>query len=296
MSATTGRRAALEAHAADPSLQHVVLATNGDAAAEAAVRWLAHRARAHVLDVEIVEVAKPRTVPAGGDGVGRARELLALHAPSVRAEAHTRSGDPHRVLTDLSRHADLLVLGTRRRSGGPPHLTAAFATRVAEAARCPTVVVPLGWQVSPGPVVLGVAGDGSDDAAVDFAAREAIASHRDLVLVHAWHLIAVVAPALQVDLDGQPVPHTAGGRLDAVAERARAQHPLARVVRVLEQGDPVDALVRAGRGAALLVVGTHALTLVDRLLLRSVSRGVLERPECPVAIVPPVEASRGAAT
>jgi nucleotide-binding universal stress UspA family protein len=34
-------------------------------------------------------------------------------------------------------------------------------------------------------------------------------------------------------------------------------------------------------------VGSHELTVLDRMLLASVSRGVLERPPCPVVIVPP---------
>lgn len=289
--AAPGRRPALDPHPVEPGVHRVVLATNGDRAAETAVRWVAERARLHVLDVDVVQIddGAPQPAAAGGATAGAARraaDRLALHAPSVRTRVRTLTGDRRRVLVDLSAEADLLVLGTRRQSAGPPHLVAGFATLVAEHAHCPTAVVPRDWQASAGPVVVAVEGDGSDDAAVEFAAREALALHRDLVLVHAWPLLTGV-PALEVDVHGDPVEHRAGAKLDRAAARARDRHPDVHVVRVLERGEPVEALLRAGRGAAMLVVGTHVLTLIDRLLLRSVSRGVLERPSCPVVVVPP---------
>jgi nucleotide-binding universal stress UspA family protein len=285
-------RRSLDAHATDRRVQHVLLAIDGGPASDAAVRWVADRARSHVLEVDLVQVEAaggrepgPTHPGSGGRAAGRAQQQLGLHAPSATTRVRPVVGDRHRVLAQLGDHADLLVLGTRRTAHGRPHLLAGLATRLAESVRCPTVVVPRGWQPSAGPIVVGVHGDGSDLEAVDFAAREAIVLHRDLVLVHAWRLAAGLAAGLEADRH-ESTEHAAAMRLDRVAERVRTDHPAARAVRILEPGDAVEALIRAGGGASFLVVGRHAVTLIDRLLLRSVSRGVLERPTCPVAVVP----------
>jgi nucleotide-binding universal stress UspA family protein len=149
------------------------------------------------------------------------------------------------------------------------------------------VVVPRGWERSAGVVVVGVEGDGSDDTALDFAAREAGILRRDLVLVHAWHLTSLVAPAFMADLDRRAVETSAGGRLSTVANRMRDRYPDLRIAPLLAHDEPISAVVHAGEGASLVVVGSHGLSAIDRALFTSVSRGVLERPSCPVAIVRP---------
>lgn len=292
---TPGRpRRSLDAHAADRTVQRVLLGTDGGPGADAAVRWVAERSRAHLIEVDLVRIAdeadgagpkEARPAHPADRAVRRAQQQLALHAPSVTTRVRTAGGDRRRVLVQLGDEADLLVLGTRPTADGRPHLLAGLAARVAESAACPTVVVPSDWRPSAGPVVVGVEGDGSDAEAADLAAREAIVLHRDLVLVHAWRLAVGMARGLEVDRH-ESLEHAAAVRLDRVAERVRAEHPDARIVPVLERGDAIDALVRAAGGASLLVVGRHAVTLIDRILLRSVSRGVLERPACPIAVVP----------
>ena len=283
----------LAAHATDPTVEHIVLAIDGGPAAAAATRWVGERARSHVVDADLVHVVPDGTGGLAADGtprpdgpIGPARLHLARVAPATEVTGRVLEGEPLRVLAECAATADLVVLGTHR-AAGSPHLVAAFATRFATSAPCPSVVVPSGWRRSTGPIVCGVEGDGSDAAAVEFAAHEAAVLHRELVLVHSWRLAPVVWPALEIDHDGHAIPHGPSARLDAVADPLRESHPELHVVRVVEQGAAVRALLRAGRHASLLVLGTHGVTLIDRLLLGSVSRGVLERPVCPVAIVPP---------
>jgi nucleotide-binding universal stress UspA family protein len=50
-------------------------------------------------------------------------------------------------------------------------------------------------------------------------------------------------------------------------------------------GGPVPALLRAAAGARLLVVGDRGRGAVARLLLGSVSQGVVSRAAGPVAVV-----------
>jgi nucleotide-binding universal stress UspA family protein len=287
--------AALAAHATDRTEEHVVLATDGRAAASAATRWLAERARSHVIDVDLVHVVAGQPAGAGAPSIGdhptvRAKRFLSVMAPSVEASTRVVPGDAHEVLVDLTRAADLIVLGTRRNAASL-HLVASFATRFALSACCPVVVVPQRWRSSAGPVVVGVAGDGSDTAAIEFAVHEASVLHRDLVLVHAWQLALLVWPALEVDAGGHASAVGPAARLAAVADPLRERYPGVRIVRVLEHDAPVRALVRDARDASLLVVGTHGLEAVERFLLGSTSRGVLERPACPVAVVRQFEVS-----
>jgi nucleotide-binding universal stress UspA family protein len=288
---------ALNAVPTDQVEEHVVLATDGGLASISAMRWIAQRAQAHVLDVDVVVVLDDQRVLGGiveggrvteaGRAVQTADDYFAWAAPSVHVVTSVLAGSPRATLQRLSASADLLVLGTNRVGPLSRHLAASFSTKLAEAATCPAVVVPRGWERSAGPVVVGIAGDSSDDAALDFAAHEAEVLHRRLVLVHAWHLAPAVNPAFTADLDVRSASAAHTAHLARAEERARAAHPSLEVARVLHEAQAVQALIRAGEGAALLVVGSHELSAVDRLLLASVSRGVLERPPCPVAIVPP---------
>jgi nucleotide-binding universal stress UspA family protein len=305
MSTTTGAShargaAELPAVPTEHRAERILLATDGGPAADAAMRWVADRARAHTLDVTVLDVVDVPGIPGWEAGerhhaadlaVGAARDHLAWAAASAICTTEIAAGDPLDRIVTAAERADLLVLGTNRVAGSR-HLVASFATKVACASACPSVVVPQGWKRTGGPIVAGVEGNGSDEAALRFAAHEAEVLHRDLVLVHAWQLPAVVAGAgvaelTMAELDVAAIQDAAGVRLEEVADGMRDRHPEVRIDPVLTEADPVTALTRAGSGASLVVVGTHGLTLLDRLLRRSVSTAVLERPTCPIAIVRP---------
>ena len=300
MSTTTGitsggHRPALAEVPTDRRTERVVLATDGGLAGLSAMRWIADRARAHTLDLTVLDVVDVPDLPgweagerhwAADRAVRQVGDYLAWAAASVNCIGKVVAGDPRTRITEATEDADLLVVGTNR-VWMSRHLVASFSTKLAEAASCPTIVVPRGWERSTGPVIVGVEGDGSDDAAVEFAAHEAEVLRRDLVLVHAWHLTGMVAPAFAAEPDRRAVETAASGRLSTVAERARTRHPHLRIAPLLAHDEPVSAVVRAGAGASLVVVGSHSLSMIDRALFASVSRGVLERPTCAVAIVRP---------
>ena len=65
------------------------------------------------------------------------------------------------------------------------------------------------------------------------------------------------------------------------------KYPDVAVTEMYRRGDPVHQLVEASRAASLVVVGTRGRRLVRSRLLGSVSQGVVERAECPVAVVRP---------
>ncbi|MBW4042705.1 MAG: universal stress protein [Acidobacteria bacterium] len=277
----------------------VLLATDGGLGSTAAIRWLAARARTAPIEVELAEVLDPDAKQDQESGMSsgdrgqdadtateHARDMLLQLAPHVRVRRVVLHGDPVPELLKRAAEADLLVVGSNRAVRVLPHLAPSFATRVAEGSPIPVVVVPTGWEQVPGPVVLGVEGDGSDDAAIEFAAREAERTGTQLVVVRAWGLVAELVS------EGHDMRRRAGepgseALLAQVLERVQAAHPQLDPVPMLHHGTPIEVLVNLGRGASLVVVGTHRRADADRMLLRSVSKRVLERPVCAIALVPP---------
>lgn len=53
------------------------------------------------------------------------------------------------------------------------------------------------------------------------------------------------------------------------------------------EGGTVDTIVEQARNADLIVIGTHGRTGFDRLMLGSVTEGVLRKAPCPVLTIPP---------
>ena len=72
-------------------------------------------------------------------------------------------------------------------------------------------------------------------------------------------------------------------KLDALVGRARAAGVRAR--GLLLEGQPADRILRAARGAGLLVIGTHGRTGLARFILGSVASRVVAGARCPVVTV-----------
>jgi nucleotide-binding universal stress UspA family protein len=131
---------------------------------------------------------------------------------------------------------------------------------------------------SAAPIVVGVDGSKECAVALDWAFAEA-----------ALRGCAVEAVTVSTVLDRTAELRSGTTRL---ADRTSAQiaaiaagYPsvLSRHLCVL--GSPAPALVRAARGAAMLVVGSHGAGAVARALLGSVSSYCTRNAECPVVIV-----------
>ena len=78
------------------------------------------------------------------------------------------------------------------------------------------------------------------------------------------------------------------GELDAFV-REHLEPGSAPVVAEMVTGPPVAAITQFARTKSidLIVIGTHARGLVNRLFLGSVSEAVMEKVSCPVLMVPP---------
>jgi nucleotide-binding universal stress UspA family protein len=163
----------------------IVVGVDGSAAAEAALRWAADEAPRRAARLEAVIAWRPTAAiapPAGHPSASTrtlqerredAEEILeaalrAIEPLPVEIERRVMRGTPHRVLLDVARDADLLVIGghSRRLSGKLPWST---GQHVVHEAKCPVVVVPAVATGSSGPRAGQAAGSaaraGADAAA-----------------------------------------------------------------------------------------------------------------------------------
>ncbi|KND28280.1 universal stress protein [Streptomyces acidiscabies] len=135
------------------------------------------------------------------------------------------------------------------------------------------------------PVVVGVDGSASSLRAVDFAADEAALRGAPLRLVHASLWERYEGSSLAEDL-GRPTERvTAEDILRTAEHRAALRRPGLEVSLDVLPEEPEYALVREGREASLLVVGTRGRGGLAELLLGSVSLAVAARAVCPVIVV-----------
>ena len=211
----------------------------------------------------------------------RAAEL----APTVAATGMLRTGSAAHVLHELSEDANLIVVGTDRKTGFNGDFFGSVSMQVAARSSCPVAVIPPSLSGERTGVVVGV--DGSEDAidAVEFAAAEADRTGQDLTAVYAAHV-----PTQRVL---RHIPE------DSIAERLDEERVvLAESVAGLTNRfpgltvhqlfatdeTPARALLHAAATAQLLVVGSHGRGALSRLWMGSVSHEVLGQAPCPTVI------------
>ncbi|MBD3006864.1 universal stress protein [Streptomyces sp. 5-10] len=135
------------------------------------------------------------------------------------------------------------------------------------------------------PVVVGV--DGSDAAsdALDWAAEMAGRRGLPLRVVHAslWERYEGYIPGTAADRPAERLHSEAV--LATAAERAGRRVPALKVMTDLAADDAVTALLRAGKSAEALVVGSRGRGEFASLLLGSVGLGIAARAQCPVVVV-----------
>ncbi|UJP39017.1 universal stress protein [Cellulomonas palmilytica] len=253
----------------------VVVAVDGTQRSARTLRWGVEAAVQRRARLVVAHVAAPAVGPwtwAGAPAVppdddALADELrqvcstVARDHPDLEVTAALLHGSTVPALTEYTRDAQLLVTG--RRGSQPATLT--VGTALSWRARCPVAIVREDL-VTSGPVVVGVDDTPGSWFAAGLAAREA--QHRGVPL-HVLHV--------RRTRDDDAGRRTA---LDVAADLAET-YPTLPVRTFLSDGDPVRTLVDASRTAGLVVVGTHQV----RGLRRLVGRRVAGLASCPVLVV-----------
>lgn len=213
--------------------------------------------------------------------VAAAAEHAATVAPEVECKGEVVTGAAAPILIRESYGAELLVVGSRGLGGFAGLVVGSVGVTVAAHAASPVVVVrprTTGHGAGAGRVVVGVDGSASAGRAVRFAFDQAARRRLGLTAVHGRH-----GDADPVDAGSA---HAAAVRMlaEALAE-CRDRYPEVDVVEHVVPERPAQALLRAGEGAVLLVVGSRGRGGFRGLLLGSVSQALLHHAPGPVAIV-----------
>lgn len=274
-------------------MERIVVGYDGSPAAESALDWITDRAVHASVRVEVVLVANMflSDQADADDLLEQAETLLTTRVPGMPVETARVDGVMPGTLVRLAEGADLLVVGVDRGHPVRAALHGWLPQRVSAEFAAPTCVVPRGWQAIDGRVTVGLADDGSSNAAIDFAAAEADASSRPLHLVHAWHgplpteVREPAAPPQPISLRRLHAEHQ---RFAAeAAERVRDAHPAVDVHVELTQANPTAALAAASRLSSLLVIGTHRRGILAGGLVGSVALDLIGAVSTPLCVVPP---------
>ncbi|MCH9640076.1 MAG: universal stress protein [Actinomycetia bacterium] len=139
-------------------------------------------------------------------------------------------------------------------------------------------------------VVVGADGSPTADAAVGWAAREAVLHGVPLTLAHVlteahaltWYEVAYAAELAEIaEQRGREIL----GRATNVAQRATADAGPLTISECTPAGNAVAALADLSKDAGMIVVGGRGLGKVRGALLGSVSAGLLHHAHCPVAVI-----------
>ncbi|MGW3645199.1 universal stress protein [Streptomyces sp. NPDC000878] len=135
------------------------------------------------------------------------------------------------------------------------------------------------------PVVVGVDGSEPSLRAVDWAADEAALRGVPLRLVYASLWERYEGAALAQDLGRSSEQVLADKIVDAGAKRAHRREADLKISAEVLPDDAVSALLREGRNASALVLGSRGRSGIAELLLGSVSLAVAARSDCPVIVL-----------
>jgi nucleotide-binding universal stress UspA family protein len=132
-------------------------------------------------------------------------------------------------------------------------------------------------------IVVGIDSSMSSIDALRWAVQQAQLTGSVVQAVMAWQYPpAGVVPAVAADLDFNAEARQA---LDAAIEGVVSGASPIEVTRVVEEGEPGPALVRASKDAALLVVGSRGHGAVVGMLIGSVSQYCVTHAHCPVVVL-----------
>ncbi|WP_035792157.1 universal stress protein [Kitasatospora mediocidica] len=134
------------------------------------------------------------------------------------------------------------------------------------------------------PVVAAIGGSEDSARVVDWAADEAARQGRPLQVAHAWRW-----SRYETDETGSAdyvrARQVVQDMLSEAANRATARRPGLRVSTWILADDKLPGLLRIGRRAALVVVGSRKHRAADVLMPGTVATGLVRHAEFPVVVV-----------
>jgi nucleotide-binding universal stress UspA family protein len=283
------------------NFNRIVLPTDFSPTARRALSFAAHLAAQHDAVLHILHVRTPaeeREQPPGVEAPTTqdelaecaqqaADELGAPSAPAVQVLSLVRDSivadSVPEAVAEYAREneADLIVMGTARRSGLRTLFPQSTASAVVRQAPCPVLTVLDEADNVPGPIdEIFVPYDFSEPAADALRYGEALAElyGATVTLVHVIHDLTV---PMEYEVD---VPEMATANVQSRAEAALQEVASDRHRVLVTTGNPGRRIVEVTEehDADLLVLSTHGRTGLRRLLIGSVAEQVIRRAPCPV--------------
>ena len=287
----------------------VVVGADGSPSSRVAVQWAAREAAMRHVPLTVVHVAASLSVAASTLAwpAGRVpEEVLEIQENEARrviadaikvVEDSAAGGDrpeinsellfggPVPTLVDLSKDAQLVVVGCRGRTGQHRRLLGSVSTGLIHHAHCPVAVihdeVPSSLQSAQLPVLVGIDGSRASELATAIAFDEASWRGVDLVALHVWGdadmstVFGIESSAVQSAADKTLAESLAGWQ---------ERYPEVTVHRVVEFEHPARHLLDQAERAQLVVVGSHGRGGFAGMLLGSVSTAVAQAARVPVIV------------
>jgi len=283
----------------------IVVGVDDSPAAKAAVEWAAHDAELRSISLTLVHAVSPNltTWQEGPLPPGLAewqknhgRRLLEDAVKIVEKACH--HGGPTQIhtkvspsaavatLTDLSREAELIVVGSSGTSGWQGRTLGSLSSGLIRHARCPVAIThdddPASPQQLQAPVLVGIDGSQGSELASAIAFDEAARRGVGLIALHAWSDVDV---SDWPDLDWRLAQAMSKDLLTERLAGWRAQYPKVKVRQIVVRDRPAHQLVTHSAEAQLLVVGSHGRGGFSGMLAGSVSESVAQLARTPVIVV-----------